>query len=1386
MKKKMIKIVIGILILATAFISLNFILNSENVNKIAEIAGSQFIKAMASAQSKLDKVKSTYGDGKNLYISDNDMGTDPNLYCIEFGRPLGNNMDEKATYPYKGILGPYNATSEVGYLLSMEKDAARKSYMSSVQVAIWESKLNIGKPVQFFINDRSQWATEENYRGFIESAAKGRALKKEADAYANAQARYKEPTEKNTNATAKVSGDSFLIGPFKVNYSKEYFGGATVTVNGEGYSSTGSRPGKMFSGIVGAELLDQNGKAVTSKWTFTDKNGNALKNKAAGSDYQYPNPNQEFYIKMDYNENVTQITGLNFKFKQLEVKDGKYYKLTGGTYTNGGYIGEHSQELMIGSATQEYVDKSLNIKEDISLRITISGTVFKDMPNTKGNHEDAADGKYDSSREVPAKGVIVTLYDKDGNMVAMEQVKGEIRTNPTLSNDDGYYAFKGLNPTKSYYVKFTYDGQDYEPTKYDGTTDSKATDTKTERTTLTNRFAEIKAYPNNYTSTNSLGYGLSNNIAYSKYKYNTATDRQLTLGNIHCSSKEATENGIYTQITNAINSYIANNHKFPDLAKDIYPTIIANNSGDSEIRNKLQFIEDTKMNAYTGSNGKDNLVYYPSIGNKEIKDIDNVSFGIKERQEVDLAIRKNIYNAKLAINGKEHTYDYRSLAKLDFEVPIRVTSEKGAQTAPVYKSDYEFRIENYNNSSLNSNLEAIQATISKDQELRAFVTYQIVIRNQSSNLYGEITELVDYYDKDYTYSSSYIGDANGNKKQDISWSQGQKADVAYKTDKYNTMYTTGLAGQKIGTDDLYVYITYEVNKDSDGRILLDGDTDVKRNTVEINGYKSYNNNGELAGLIDIDSTPGNYNPNNIGTDTKYEDDTDQAAGLKFVLKGERSLNGYAWEDKTVLDKTSGAKIGNGIREKGEPTIAGVTVQLVEAKSGAEYVWQQTTTGDNGYYQFNGYIPGNYFVRFKYGDTESTVLTKANGGKNDTSYNGQDYKSTTYVEKGNTTWQIESTPLLSDARDDMTRRNSVNSYSQEMTNHKAQVLASYKAQQVNKELLNEMIANTYMLANTEGMSLGIEKADTEAQTIGDFKDYAIENVDLGLEKRPTAELKMTKDLAHIRVILEDGTVLFDTDKTQKDIAWQGPDRGNQVTVTMDENLMQGATVELTYKMTVTNVGETDYTGGTFYYTGKVGGNDKVVETKPTKVIDYIENNLHFNPEDPANSGWEVISKEALQTQNAQDTLVDKNVDVNSYAIIIQTKDTNPLVTKALKPGESTEVANLVLTKVMAADDESDSLTYANSAEIVRLTNTVGRKQETSIVGNQDPTKDPAEQDADSAELVRILPPYGGVNNIVYYGIAIVVAAIVLGVGIFFIKKKVITTGKEEKPKNKDEK
>ena len=400
------------------------------------------------------------------------------------------------------------------------------------------------------------------------------------------------------------------------------------------------------------------------------------------------------------------------------------------------------------------------------------------------------------------------------------------------------------------------------------------------------------------------------------------------------------------------------------------------------------------------------------------------------------------------------------------------------------------------------------------------------------------------------------------------------------------------------------------------------------------------------------------------------------------------------------------------------------------------------------------------------------------------------------------------------------REDVENYSKEnVTNHIAEVLASHDQLQEyyrnNKdkvnELLQELMNKTAMTAETGVMDIEIEKdtKETPNQTNNNTLPYQIKNVNLGLEERPKAQLAINKEITNVKLTLADGSVLFDAKQTASNVLWKdhkeyevgyksgtalldeakfgnvenirkknaNDARFGLIQLSMDEELMHGATIKISYKVTVTNVGEVDYDDDMFYYTGTTSNTSKVVKTRANQVMDYVANNLQFNANEQDNSSWEVIKVEDVLKQNEELVNANLSKEVEQYNTIIITKQSSNIAQKELVPviydkNNSQVSDNLVLTQLITAENDTDNLTYRNIVEIVKTSNTVGRRNVYSVVGNQNPTKEPQELDSDRAEIVRILPPFGNGGIYIIIAITTIVAVGILVGGVIFIKKKVL--------------
>ena len=251
-----------------------------------------------------------------------------------------------------------------------------------------------------------------------------------------------------------------------------------------------------------------------------------------------------------------------------------------------------------------------------------------------------------------------------------------------------------------------------------------------------------------------------------------------------------------------------------------------------------------------------------------------------------------------------------------------------------------------------------------------------------------------------------------------------------------------------------------------------------------------------------------------------------------------------------------------------------------------------------------------------------------------------------------------------------------------------------------------------------------------------------------------------------------------EEIDKDVS--GTDKG-LIQLTMDQEIMHGATIQVTYTIKITNVGETDYADDDtkdFYYKGENNGTS-IVTTTANQVVDYVQNNLTFDENNEANNGsnkadgWKVINVQDLTNHSdVNQDLVNKKLEsgetkkLSAFNTIVHTESYG---NDNLQPGAET-TRTLILSQLINPENTDDDLTYGNMVEIVKTSNTVGRRMAYSVVGNQDPSlQDASEVDANIAERIVILPPFGEVR--IYYILGVVIAAMLIG-GIILIRRKVL--------------
>lgn len=987
-------------------------------------------------------------------------------------------------------------------------------------------------------------------------------------------------------------------------------------------------------------------------------------------------------------------------------------------------------------------------------------------------------------------------------------------------------------------------------------------------------------YNKSYTRLELMGYTLkktSKGVAYVQdkiqlvdgYKYN----KYGTL--------DYDDNGAITSewseglISQKIKEFIVANRHYPNEAEKvrIYRSIVGD-MNDNEAWNKLQFIEDCKMSALTKSPFNSGIEYYPTNKNATFgTDLltNYVNLGLWRRQEFNAQLTKDVVEVtttntkngssdKTVFNGKTYALDSIKDYINDYTNAIKDNNGKinlAKQYADSQQGIYINRLnaQYYYNKYYDRPIK--QSEYMGQRNLEVEIKYRITVYNLSQSLETQITEVVDYYDDSLQLTSAVVNTNGKNISKDKS-SAVSESIYGQVTEKsfpgFNKVYIR-LQNKQLATGEgITIDLTYKVK-----RMALQGfegyiNIGEKTNIAEINGYKTYysantstpnrhgaiiGNNTTVAGLVDVNSTPGNLETIEEITNgvINFEDDSDKTTATLTItddptppdhntpIDSTNIISGCVWEDA----KTEKASLGNGIRDSGEKGIAGVKVALCkkyerndstqqaagdeklgwikeynDKRYNKEYIYKSVadeyTTGKDGKYSFEVKESGDYYVLFGYGLDDATVLTNdednetnkilGKTGSNTKSYNGQDYKSTIFQAGFENGYDIENVDYdkslneahVSKAIDDWARVEEVNKYSKIQTNHIAEVLASptkvptYLGEQYGSDLMgrlvDELTTNTWKIAKTQ-------KIKIEGRKNGE----KIENVDLGLVERPITQLQITNNVENVKVTLSDGSIVFDATQTAeatkgnetKNVIWKSNRSttkgitGGFIQLYLDEELMYGATIQITYKMQINELNDyVEYEGLEYYAKGRTNSGIKV-ESKAKKLVCYIPNKMQFNK--TQSGDWNAITdiNEIIPAEEKD------GENINNNLVNYRLKDTISSQSNTISKIEADNINNAYLNNNMLTisqliTKESAQGGYECKVEIVELENAVGRRMETSIVGNFNPANDPVENDEAKAEDVAVMPPFG-IGQVFYYVLTIVIAGMLV-VGIIFIKKKVL--------------
>lgn len=829
---------------------------------------------------------------------------------------------------------------------------------------------------------------------------------------------------------------------------------------------------------------------------------------------------------------------------------------------------------------------------------------------------------------------------------------------------------------------------------------------------------------------------------------------------------------------------------------------------------------------YTGSNeevkyGLSGNLYtklFKAVNEKgETNILQNINLGIKKIPEVDYTISQDIEKVKVTINGYSYTYNYGTRGNRSFAAAPTINFQSknniAAYTRDIYPSDIVFK------------------PADKTKQLEIYVTYRTDITNTTNinipELYTEkalhVTALQNQFDtKRYELS-------------DKNWEmlKGKTNIVASKDSYIKDIKETGIKPGNTATK----YITFKVkrdaqNPDNDAVLqILNNPRGIIEQLPTLVGAAAYH---------EFTRTDYSWDNNITKQQTHKVNDkvrTSRAPYLILKLGNQRTLTGTVFEDSIDLDrnKKSGEVVGNGIYEKDkEKTVAGVKVQLLtnikdiadlyhikytngtklELTDPAKIEKAETITGANGTFKLNDVVPGDYYLRFIYGNGDYKIissngtvavegtLTETETSKIDNNkISAKEYKSTIITSEA-VKDGIENGSKVGDTKHTWYKKlnGQDKQYSIAIDNLKTRVEVNKKEE---TNTLNAIDANTPKLSITVENGDETNTANEQSRALSDIQNNpgtdlkdasgnqlmvvnngsaTIKNtfggLNLGIIKQPQESARIDKVISNMKLVNAQGNLIFEgnPESTQMQGVSDLDNTKNGGSVftraEVDEEQMYGSTLTITYLITVTNTSDTNYYERKYYVYGEKTGAHEVTLTVK-EVTDYLDPTLAYlgvsegKTVTEATGTTTTASAEATETKNLKitgwDLLYTENNKERSQEKQkeVKTSDTAGILTQRILSTQDDDMEFINEAQITDSQPSPEPSKYDSRADVAKNSEVATTKQVVKV--NETPAK----------ATIIITPPTGAdLKTILIYTGVTVLALAVLSAGVIIIKKRIL--------------
>ena len=777
---------------------------------------------------------------------------------------------------------------------------------------------------------------------------------------------------------------------------------------------------------------------------------------------------------------------------------------------------------------------------------------------------------------------------------------------------------------------------------------------------------------------------------------------------------------------------------------------------------------------YTGTDKESEYGLSSISFNTSTNTVENVNLGLKPLPGVNYTASEEIESVRIVMNGYTFTYNYTKPARTGSPNAPRVHFQSTTNntikgyTQPIYPSYIEH---NYRNGTNNN-------------DLQVYVKYRIYIQN-TTNITSDNTYDYLYVEKALHVSSlSNEFDTNRYELNDSNWTTNanKPGTAVYKNPtsikNENAVNGAGIAGGQTGT----ATIEFKVKNDEIYEELHSIQDTVSKasNSLPtkaiVNAYHQYTRKDYSWSNL--------QNSNQIYKDQTHirddEEKTPTAPYIIFVIENEREIRGKIFEDKVDESKraNTGEALGNGRLDDGEKGAKDVKVELLNTDGSnaklydIKYEFDNrnrplriinsqtkdaiTVSSDSGEYSLKGIVPGEYFLRFTYGNGNYKI-TDLNGseltsGSFDTNVENADIKADEYkstiVTSGKVKDAIENGSSVAS-------RQHLWYKSLEETNYSVAVDDLENRKEVTNGQGENVKANSPVLSVTLENLIESEE-DIDNILSGGKKSHITEGLNFGIIRQPEQRLKTDKIITEVKLTNAQNNTIF-MGNPEKDLMSGVSDLddtkngGSKYTrAEIAEESIYGSTLDIRYKIEVTNVSDVNYYGANYYKYGDATG-AKEVTVKINTVTDHLDKNLmYISSYDSENRK----TKEITKGETTEDGKKITELEIKNWGTLYTNK-------KSRQSNEPTsESVDVIAQRILTTQD--DDLEVKNTAW---------------VSGAERIADDTIKKSVDLGEkataVMTVIPPTGKDKQItIIYAVAAGVSLTILAIGIVILKKRIL--------------